>query len=380
MGKKIAVTAAVALVGVMAMTGCSSNAPATAGGSKGATSTTDMDELVSAAKSEGSLTLYSDGTLNTQQAWTDAFTKEYDIPVSIVRDSGAPLYQRFAQEEAAGQTQADVIGNVDPASLDDAVDNGWIAEYTPQDAALFPEEQSRPGYYYPYLNGFAHTLAYNPEHVSTEELEQIMADPLKAMEDEEFRDRVGVCPPQTAQLAQAFWYQQTDGEAKDDIGWAGLEKIAANTTVITDTATLSQNIVQGEIDFAFPVADSIVSGQLANDSDAPIRFVYPKDTVGGQFGMGVVAAAPHPNAARLFVEWAATPEANSLLAKLTGNSPLNGEATDSRSYLDADWFRPLDTDATWYQSAFSEDEDFLAAMSKEGDYLSQWNQVFGYSG
>jgi iron(III) transport system substrate-binding protein len=150
--------------------------------------------------------------------------------------------------------------------------------------------------------------------------------------------------------------------------------------VITDTATLSQKIVQGEIDFALPVADSIVSSQLAANPDAPIRFVYATPTVGGQFGMGVVENAAHPNAARLFVEWASTPEAATLQAKLSGGMPLNTKGVDARSYLDADWFKPLDTDTTWYQSMYSKDKDFLAAVAKDGDFLTHWSQVFGYSG
>jgi iron(III) transport system substrate-binding protein len=370
---------AILLAGAVGLTACSSS-PAAVAVPTGSNGAVDLDALATAAKAEGGLTLYTDGTLKTQQAWADAFTQKYGIPVSIVRDSGAPLYQRFSQEEAAGQRQADVFGNVDPASLDDAVANGWLAQYTPQDASLFPAAQTRPGYYYPYLNGFAHTIAYNPTKVTPAELAEVMSDPVKAMEDPQFKGRIGVCPPQTAQLAQAFWYLYTDGAAKNDVGWDGLAKIAANTSLITDTATLSQDIVQGEVDFAFPVADSIVSSQLAANANAPIRFIYATPTVGGQFGMGVVANAPHPNAARLFTEWAATPEANTLLAQLTGNKPLNTSATDARSYLTADWFKPLNTDTTWYQTQFSKDQPFLDAVGKDGDYLSHWSQVFGYSG
>jgi iron(III) transport system substrate-binding protein len=370
---------AVAIIAVAALgLGACSSGPAPAPSEPSASAGEfDMDALVEAAKAEGALTLYTDGSEKTQRAWVDAFTEEYGIPVSIVRDSGAPLYQRFAQEEAAGQTQADVFGNVDPASLDDAIDNGWLAEYTPQNADLFPADLTRPGYYYPYLNGFAHTVAYNPNNVTEEEVELLLENPVKAMEDPRFKGRIGVCPPQTAMLAQAFWYLYTDGAAKKEVGWDGLEDIAANVSTITDTATLSQLIIQGEVDFALPIADSLVSSQLAANPGAPIRFAYATPTVGGAFGMGVVENAAHPNAARLFVEWAATPEANTLLAELTGNRPLNSMSTDARAYLEEDWFQPLGDD-TWYD--FRDDEKFRAAVARDGDFLSRWSQVFGYSG
>jgi len=362
------------VVATLALAGCSSGSADDAAPSPDS-SELSLDDLVAAAQDEGSLLLYGDAQEINLRNWTAGFTEEYGIPVDIQRDSAAPLFQRFSQEQAAGQQQADVLGLVDHNALDQAVDNGWLAEYTPADAGLYPADLGREGYYYPVQNGFAHTVAYNPENLTEQEIALIEDDPLGALGDPRFAGRAGVCPPQTAQLAQAFWWQYTDGAAADDYGWDALEDIAANDPVITDTVTLTQNIVQGEIDLAGPIADSLVSSTIT--SGAPIRFAYATPTVGSTFGMSVVENAPHPNAARLFMEWATTPEANASYSEITQTAPLNSENEDERAYIDEDWFTPQGDD-TWFD--FPTDEDFLAAVGPEGDFLDRWSETFGYSG
>ncbi len=391
MGTKYLRTSAVVILAVSAvvLAGCSGSPSGDTSVSPGAydpssatsTSASDMDALVAAAKQEGTLTLYTDGTLAAQQTWASDFTTKYGIQVQIVRDSGGPLYAKFSQEEAAGQGQADVFGNVDSQSLDDAVDNGWLAQYTPVDGPLFPEDASRYGYYYPYLMGSAHALIYNPTKVTQDELAEVQADPVKAMEDPRFKGRIGICPPQLALLAAAFWYQYTDGPAKDTVGWDGLAKIAANTQLITDTATLEQDVIQGEVDFAFPVADSIATRSLVQDPTTPIAFVYPTPTVSTQFGMGVVAKSPHPAAARLFAEWAASKEGSDDIAKINGNLSLHQDGFDGRGDLTSlPWYKAYDSDEVWNSSVYTKDQTFLAAAGSDGDFDSHWSQVFGYSG
>jgi len=228
--------------------------------------------------------------------------------------------------------------------------------------------------------GFAHSLIYNPTKVTPAELAEVQADPLKAMQDPKFKGRIGICPPQLALLATAFWYQYTDGSAKDTIGWDGLAKIAANAQLITDTLTLTNDVISGEVDFAFPVADSIVGSYLGKDPTTPVAFVYPKPTVNSQFGMGVVANSPHPAAARLFQEWAATLEGSNAIAKLSANQNLHEGGDDDRPYLGDAWYKPYADDQVWNSADYTQDQTFLDAVGTDGDWMAHWSQVFGYSG
>lgn len=364
--------ATVATVAMLGVAGCSTEAPAApVAGIDGAL---DLDALLEAAQAEGSLTVYGDSSDTNLRAWTQAFTDEYGIEAYVVRNTPGPLFQQFAQEQSAGQGQADILSIVDFTALDEAVEAGWIANYTPQSADEYPAALGRPGYYLPVQNGNAQTIAYNPNNLDDDEIELIREKGIDALVDSRFEGRVGVVNPQLSSGVQAFWYLYTDGVASG-FGWDGIEGVAANTARIADTLTLGQNLIQGEIDIALPIVDSWASAQVVNNG-APLEYVYATPTIGQNDGVAVVADSPHPSAARLFMEWASTAATNSMYSALSQSAPTNTKAADSRALAELDWYRPAGDD-TWFD--FASDPEFLDAM-QDGAHFTRWNETFGYSG
>ncbi len=357
---------------LIATAGCASD-PAPSGQ---APASDDLQALIEAAQAEGELTFYGDANETSLQAWTQGFTEEYGIAVNILRLPGSELFQRFSQEMAASQHQADVFSIADRVSMETAVDSGWIAEYTPENADLYPAEQAGAGYFYPVQNGYFQTVAYNPTLLSDDEIAEIEDDPIKAAGDPAFKGRIGVNMPQSSQQAAAFYYRFAEGDASGDYGWDALQAIADNDPLFYSSATLVQNLIAGEYAVAVALTDSLAAPQALQG--APIEFVYPKDTTGGYFAVGAVADAPHPNAAKLFMEWATTPEANAAYTEITQTVPANSEVPDEREIVDFPWYKAPEVDNVWFD--FIGDEDFLEASSADGDFLSHWNDVFGYSG
>jgi iron(III) transport system substrate-binding protein len=359
---------------LVAITACSgSSAPPSDAGSSTPVS---MDALVAAAKAEGALTFYGDANETSLKAWTQGFTDKYGIPVSILRQPGSQLYQRFGQEASSGQYQADIFSNADRASMQQAVDQGWIEQYTPAGASSFPADQSDAGYYYPVQNGYFQTVAYNTDLLTPAEVAEVTADPIKAAGDPAFKGRVGVNMPQSSQQAAAFYYRYTDGDAAGQYGWDAMQKIADNKPLFYSSTTLVQNLIAGEYAIAVGVTDSLAAPAAL--TGAPIAFVYPKDTTGGYFSTGIVAHAPHPNAAKLFMEWATTPEANALYTTTTQTIPANSQVQDTRQLKSLPFYKAPDLSNVWFD--FVTDPKFLAASAADGDYLSKWNSTFGYSG
>lgn len=367
--QRIAVATLAASV-LVALAGCSSD-PAQPSESAAA-----PDDLVAAAQEEGELTFYGDANETSLQTWTQGFTEEYGITVNILRLPGSELNQRFAQEMSADQHQADVFSIADRVSMQSAVDSGWIAEFTPENADLYPADQSSAGFFYPVQNGYFQTVAYNPTLLTADEIEKIKADPIKAAGDPAFKGRVGVNMPQSSQQAAAFYYRFAEGDAAGEYGWDALQNIADNEPLFYSSATLVQNLIAGEYAIAVALTDSLAGPQALQG--APLEFVYPKDTTGGYFAVGVVEDAPHPNAARLFMDWATTPEANASYTEVTQTVPANSEVSDDRELLSFDWYQGPELDDVWFD--FIDDEEFLTASSADGDFLSHWNEVFGYSG
>lgn len=337
---------------------------------------TDLAALAEKAEAEGTLAVYGDASDATLKSWTDAFSAEYGISVTVVRNATGPLYQQFAREASAGQDQADVISLLDHIALDEAVGNDWIAQYTPQEAKALPAQYAREGFYYSSQNVTSPVIAYNTERVSADELKRLKADPIEFLAEQDLSDRVGVVAPQAGQQLQAFWYLYSDGPAADDFGWSTLEGIAANTSRISDTVAIGQAVVQGEIDFGLPLADSYIVS-LITATGAPLGFVYPDPSVVVTSALAITQNAPHPYAARLFAEWAASKAGVTAWSKAANNQPMRDDIDDPRTYLKESWFtqRPEDV---W--TDFESDQNFLDVMDPDGSYFPTWNGTFGYSG
>lgn len=365
-------TGALGAITILALVGCGTDT----GPGDGVEATGELAELITAAQEEGELTFYGDANETTLQEWTGAFAQEYGITVNVLRMPGSELNQRFVQEQSAGQHQADIFSIADRVSMETAVSQGYIAEYEPADGGLYPEDQSEPGYFYPVQNGYFQTVAYNPSLLSEEEIAQIQEDPIRAAGAPAFDGRVGVNMPQSSQQIAAFYYRMAEGEHADEYGWEAFEAIAGNDPLFYSSATLVQNLIAGEYAIGVGITDSLAFSFVMQG--APLEFVYPDSAVGGYFATGVVESAPHPNAARLFMEWATTPEANALYTELTQTIPANDEVEDTREIVDAPWYTAPDTDRVWFD--FTGDEEFLEASSADGDFLQAWNDIMGYSG
>jgi len=371
--RRRAAALAAAAATLIALAGCTAGPAETEAGPTEAEGG-DLTQLIEDAQAEGSLTFYGDANEASLQAWTQAFTEEYDIPVTVLRLPGSQLFQRFAQEQTAQQAEADVFSVADYASLQQAVEQQWLAEYTPQQADLLPDDLGEPGYFYPLQNSYFQTVTYNTTQLSEEEIEQIREDPIAAAGDPAFAGRIAMNIPQSSQQIAAFYYQLTDGALADEYGVDALEAIAANDPDFLSSAELVNAVVQGEYAMGVGITDSLAAPIALQG--APIEFVYPETTVGGSFGAGVVANAPHPNAARLFMEWATTPEADALYSDITQTQPVNTEVVDEREIVEQPWYEaPGDA---WFD--FITDDEFLEAVGPDGDYYERWNQTTGYSG
>ncbi|SFD95829.1 ABC transporter substrate-binding protein [Blastococcus tunisiensis] len=367
---------ALAAAALILVSGCSGGGDETASGDQPTSASGDLDALVADAQAEGQLTLYGDANETSLQAWTQGFTDEYDIPVSVLRLPGSQLFQRFAQEQSAGQAQADVFCLADFASLSQAVEQQWLAEYTPENGDLLPEDLGEPGFFYPLQNSYYQTVTYNTSLLSEEEIALVQEDPIAAAGDPRFAGRIAVNMPQSSQQIAAFYYQLAEGRLADEYGWEALEAIAANDPDFLSSAELVNGVVQGEYALGVGITDSL-AGPIALQG-APIEFAYPDTTVGGAFGCGVVENAPNSAAARLFMEWGTSPEAGARYSEITQTNPLNSEVEDNREITALDWYEAPDDSTTWFE--FVTDEEFLGTIGPDGDFYDRWSETFGYSG
>jgi ABC-type Fe3+ transport system substrate-binding protein len=323
---------------------------------------------VAAAKSEGSLVIYTVAAEETIAPWVAPFEEEYGIDVELYRAPQEVLWERFSQETQVEQHAADILINNDNSLLAEADEKGWLAEFTPETDGDFSGDAVRSGKWYP-LYQTAEPVAWNTNNVTEDEAEGLEEDPLNELRDERWAGRVAVVAPQATQRVLASYYRWAD-EQEDDLGWEFVEDIAAHKPVIFESAQpLVQRLEAGEFDVVLGSASSIVGRSVNNG--APIQFSFPEVSTAATFAQAVSANAPNPNAARLFQEWATTPEALSALSEAAEGIPPHDGVQDNRAVVKLPWYEaPAELDADW-----ESDEDLQKAAP---DLLAKWADLFGY--
>jgi iron(III) transport system substrate-binding protein len=257
----------------------------------------DESDLVKAARKEGSLTWYIaqvDG--ETAQQMGHAFTRQYPgVNVSVIRTTGQVAYERLQQDLRNQSPQCDVFSTTDIAHMPALMKRKALAHYFPPNAAAMASAfkgLGEEGYYYPTTSTLM-LIIYHSQKVQPADAPTKWDDLL----DPKWKSRVAFGHPGFSGYV-GVWAL----EMKKLYGWKWFDALAKNNPRIgrsgLDPLTL---INAGECLCGLgPLSGALLSADKGN----PIGVVYPTDGSVLCIGpSGVLANAPHPNAARLFMNW-----------------------------------------------------------------------------
>jgi iron(III) transport system substrate-binding protein len=257
----------------------------------------EVGALAAAARKEGTLTWYvAQMSGEAAESMGKRFTQRYPgVSVAVIRTTGQVAYQRVMQELKNGAPQCDVFSTTDIAHMPDLKRRNALAHYEAQEAGALAEAfrgLGEPGWYYPTTASFQ-GLVRSTTHVPEAEAPRSCTDLL----DPKWRGRIGLAHP-----AFSGYFGQWVLAMRKLHGWAFFEKLAKNNPRIGRSGNDPLTLVNaGEC----VVGTGPLSTTMQNvDKGNPVAFIYPDDatviTVGPS---AVLASAPHPNAARLFLEW-----------------------------------------------------------------------------
>jgi iron(III) transport system substrate-binding protein len=262
----------------------------------------DLAELEAAARKEGTLTWYiAQVDTETAEAMGRAFTARHPgIKVSVMRTTGQVAYQRLLGDLKNNSVHCDVFGTTDISHMPALIERGALARYVPANAAgIAPAFKGlgEDGLYYP-TTSTVYGIGYNTLKVKPEEAPQNWTELL----DPRWKNQVSTGHP-----GFSGYMGVTTVALTKLYDWSFFEKLAKHGTQVgrsgLDPITLMN---AGER----TVAMVPLSGVLrAVDKGSPIAAVYPRD--GAVLCIGpsaILAKAPHPNAARLFMEWLLSPD------------------------------------------------------------------------
>lgn len=254
---------------------------------------------VAKAEQEGAFVFYSNDPEAAVAAVVDAFGKLFPkISCSYVRAQNGALFSKTLAERSANRFGADVIQFSEIGTANDFQKRGNYAIYhSPQEAAYPAEDLSNPTGAYFWSGVTFGGIAYNTNLVKAEDAPKTWKDLL----DPKWRNAMS-CKQATSGSQFVQWY-----ELKRLYGDDYWKQFAKQRPRGFDSRTqLFDRLSKGD-DKICALAE-YAGYALYKQKDAPIAFVAPPDGLPATPVLaGVVDKAPHPQAARLFIDWMMSP-------------------------------------------------------------------------
>ena len=298
----------------------------------------DESGLYAAAKREGTVVWYGGAPAEPMRAMADDFEKKFPgVKVEITRLVGVAQYQRFMQETEAKQNIADVLHVGDKPSMIDLVNRAYVSEWKVPTYDRIPEDARIKAHSYTaYIVDAG--IGYNPNKVTPEEV-RLISD-WKGLLDPRFKGRIAITNQGAAgHLATIQMF--LSARYKDEYGVPFLQKLAAQKLKVYNDVTIpADRVVAGEQDIVLFTSEGNLGALYLKG--APMRWVHPKPTPAfGSTWFAVSKFAPHPNAARLFVNWIMSDAgAETILRKYNGIPLLSG-IKDDRRVTQEPWYQPI---------------------------------------
>ena len=321
-----------------------------------------LDEVIAAAQEEGELTVYGSCEEEYLSAACKKFMGLYGIKVAYQRLSTSEVYTKISEE--AGNPSGDVWfgGTTDP--YNEAVTDGLLEPYDAINAVnLISEDYKDPdNNWYGIYKGILGFM------VNSEELERLGLEAPQTWDDllkEEYAGLIMMSNPNTAGTAKLVINTMIQMKGHDEAMeyFAALDK---NVSQYTKSGSGPSKMVgPGEcvIGVGF-LHDGIYQILQGYDN---IQLIVPAD--GTSFEIGATAifkGCKHPNAARLWIEYALTPDCVDI-AKENGSYQFlvlnNAEQPEEAAQFGLDMNNTIDYDFEDAKNNISQYvEDFFAAV------------------
>ena len=261
-------------------------------------------ELVAAAQKEGSVVWYGSEDLQLVTAVAAAFEAKYPSIKAQAERSGAERnFQRISQEYASNIHAVDVVTSSNPGPVLYWKRNGMLAPFVPADVAKWPAGDRDPDGYFAVDCLTMPVMGYNPKLVKPEEAPKSLSDLL----DPKWKGKLVKAHPGysgtivTSTLAISKL-----------LGWEYFEKLGQQQVMQVQSAVEPpRKVVQGERPVMVDGAEA--SAFQLQQGGGTISLIYPSEGTPAVPLNGVLMKeAPHPNAARLFMNFLYSREAQQI--------------------------------------------------------------------
>ena len=263
------------------------------GAANGASAQADWDKVVAEAKKEGKVVIYNGTNFKIVRKLGDQFQKDFGIAVEVLDGRASEIRERIRTEQAAGRAIGDLIySGATSIALQTA--EGAFKPHGPLPlAGNLAEPFTSNGTFLPSSAGnFA--LLINTNLVK----EDIKS--WKDLENPKWAGKILSDDPRALGGGQV-WFEVT----YRTFGKEFHEKIAAHKPVFSRVwAESNRRIARGE----FPIYLPFNVSEYQSLEGLPVKVIIPVEGIPFvAFGTALLKDAPHPNAARLFMNFLLDP-------------------------------------------------------------------------
>jgi ABC-type Fe3+ transport system substrate-binding protein len=270
------------------------------------------EQLVAGAKKEGRLVLYASAAVQQLQLYFAAFNKRYPfIKTEYYRTDKQKLLSRILLEHRSKQNLADLI-HTSVIETHILKTRGALSRYVPAEAGGFPRQFKDPEGYWTSVLLSGTLLGFNSRQVSRAEAPQRYEDLLLPR----WKNAMGLDNTKIEWFAMLLKLK----------GRPFMEKLAAqNPKVMAGNTNLLNLLAAGE--FALTPGVYEYSIEVLKAKGAPVDWVGLEPVIVYTVAVSLPAQPPHPNAAKLFIEWLLSKEGQEVVNQY-GRVPIR-EDVDS---------------------------------------------------
>jgi len=316
-------------------------------------------EVLAAAKTEGELWWCTSVPDKAADRFLAAFQKEYPfINAHYWRAGTFDVVNKVERELESGDVRTDVLHVLDVGVFLSLKRQGELLRYEPLEARAVAPELTDPGYWWG-LRNVAICMAYNPRKLPPSQAPKTWQDLLRP----ELNGRIAIKDATSAGSAYAeyFFLRQLYGSRF----W---EQLAGNQPTICKSA---QEVMTKLLAANSPicVAGEMVSYQVYTYErleKQPVVGIWPTEGVPMIVApVAILARAPHPNAAKLFVNFALSQRGQAVFQDLVGSYSVRDDVPPRAGEKALSQIRQLTPEDGW--------DEYL---EKQPELRAEFNKFF----
>ena len=261
------------------------------------------ETLIEGAKKEGSLVLYTSMTVDQAQKLNDAFRVKYPfLQVHMFRAVGERLLTKIMTETQAGRFDFDVVQSAETQAYFLKKRNLLAKYHSPEVKNLQKGFFDSDGFWAA-IYMMPNVIAYNTRMVKRNEVPVSDEDLLNP----KWRGKIGM------DHTKPEWFSWKLKRLGQDKGLAYMKRLGAQEFKLYSGLTIITGLLAAG-EFPLVLNTYIHNAEDAKRKGAPVDWLA-QDPVFTKFQpIGVAAKAPHPNAAKLFVDFMLSEDGQRIIA------------------------------------------------------------------